>query len=274
MNANITALAEKTASDDANDNLRAAVEYLGRGLSVIPLQHASKLPATKWAPYQSTPMTSGEVADTWGRDGQLGVGIVTGAVSGLVVFDVDGPEAEAATVDHELPLTPTVRTSRGWHFYYRHPGAGAVVQNRAGVLPHCDVRGDGGYVVAPPSRHPSGTDYVWVPGRSLTDVPLAPCPAWLLDLLVSRGGHVSPDEPPGEEWFDRVLTGAPQGQRNQTAASLIGHLLAHRVKPSVAAALVRAWNAHKNEPPLPADELDATIQSIAAAELAGRTKAR
>ncbi|MER3407680.1 MAG: DNA primase, partial [Nitrososphaera sp.] len=112
----------------------------------------------------------------------------TGAVSGLVVLDVDGND----DVGRPFPDTPTARTRSGHHWYFAHPGG--QVPNAVRLLPGLDVRGDGGYVVAPPSEHPSGQRYTWVEGRSPWNLPPAPLPDWLRELLSDRA---APDIPRG-----------------------------------------------------------------------------
>jgi hypothetical protein len=134
----------------------------------------------KWTDFQnerpSTPLLT-EWAD---RFKGCNFGVVTGSVSGIVVLDIDGEDGrESLSRLPPLPATPTVRTSRGYHYYFRHPGPS--IRNGVGLLPGIDVRADGGYVVAPPSIHPDGWRYVWVisPGEAA----LADMPAWLLDLI-------------------------------------------------------------------------------------------
>ena len=99
------------------------------------------------------------------------VGIATGSTSRLVVVDVDGPEGwkSYATLKEELgPLTEsgkpaTVTTSCGGaHAYVAYP-EGLTIPSRAGIAPNVDIRADGGYVVAPPSRHASGHIYAFGP---------------------------------------------------------------------------------------------------------------
>jgi hypothetical protein len=122
----------------------------------------------------------------WQRWPGANVAIRTGAVSGLVVIDVDPPHGGGASLDAlvqrhgALPEGRAVRTgSGGAHLYLAHPGG--RVANSAGTKlgPGIDVRCDGGYVIAPPSRHPSGGSYTWVPGSSR----LPEVPAWMLDHL-------------------------------------------------------------------------------------------
>ena len=123
----------------------------------------------------------------WTRWPSANVAIRTGAVSGLVVVDIDPDHGGVATlrelVDSHGPLTrgPVVRTgSGGWHAYFRHPGQ--KVRNSAGTRlgAGVDVRADGGYVIAPPSRHASGRQYRW----DATDEPPV-LDDWLLRRLVA-----------------------------------------------------------------------------------------
>ena len=80
-------------------------------------------------------------------------------------MDVDGLDAEVELRRLEakhgnLPATVEVITTRGRHLYFQTPETS--VRNSAGkVAPGIDVRGDGGYVLAPPSIHPSGRRYEW-----------------------------------------------------------------------------------------------------------------
>ncbi len=100
---------------------------------------------------------------------------------GVFVVDVDGLDAEAALrrleAEHgALPPTVEVITARGRHIYFKWPQE--PVRNSAGKIgPHIDVRGDGGYVLSPPSIHPSGRRYSWsVDSTSY----IAEAPGWLV----------------------------------------------------------------------------------------------
>lgn len=136
--------------------LAAAVDYVFRhGMSVIPVSQESKIPAIKWKRYQDSKPTFGEIAD-WPAD--VNVGIVTGEVSGIVVVDCESRE-DAEWFYTTRGKSPTVvQTKRGFHFYFKHPGG--TVQNAIRVEGKYDVRGDGGYVLAPPSIHSAG-QYAW-----------------------------------------------------------------------------------------------------------------
>jgi hypothetical protein len=122
----------------------------------------------------------------WTRHPQANIGLATGYR--FDVLDVDGPAGEAVigalAVTHGLVSSgPLVRTGGGgWHFYLRPTGLGNASPTG---LEHVDWRGRGGYVVAPPSRHPSGQAYQWAAGRDL-DTPPGQVPTVLLERLQPR----------------------------------------------------------------------------------------
>jgi hypothetical protein len=124
-----------------------------------------------------------QVRRWWRRWPDANVGVVTGAVSGLVVLDVDprhgGDESLAVLegIHGTLPRTVESLTGGGGqHLYFRHPGT--VVPSRS-IAPGLDIKGDGGLVVSPPSQHISGRVYRWEPGCAPGEVPLADLPRWL-----------------------------------------------------------------------------------------------
>lgn len=208
--------------------LDAALEYHRRGWSVIPLRPRDKKPAMAWARFQQKQASKAEVA-TWNRQYPgANLGIVTGAVSGIIVLDVDDASAwDNLFFEYDVPRTPTAQTGKGWHLYFAHPGG--VVKNFARKLPGLDLRGDGGYVVAPPSVHPNGGAYQWE--ISPDDTTLAPAPDWLLDLIHNNEpapAPMAPLEPSGPPhaytlYAERALAdelaklaSAQNGTRNDT----------------------------------------------------------
>ncbi len=239
--------------------LDSARQYLAAGFSVIPCRPGDKHPAlTAWQRYQQHKPTDAELIRWFGNGQASNLAIVTGAVSGLVVLDVDGREGQNSIQGRELPRTACVRTSRGIHYYFRHPAC--QVRNFVGKLPGLDLRGDGGYVVAPPSRHASGDVYHW-------EVPLsaglAELPIWLAELLDKRQMVPARDASPG--WLARTLQGVSQGQRNDTAIRVAGYLRRHGVDNDAILAILRAWN-QLNRPPLDDAELTRVVASASRME--------
>jgi hypothetical protein len=241
-----------------------AAFYRSLGWSVIPLRPRDKKPRVAWEPFQSRIATDAEIAAWFGRRPAANIGIVTGGISGLVVVDVDpahGGERSLASLEaRHGPLPKTVEAVTGGggrHLYFRHPGG--VVPNRVGLAAGIDVRGDGGYVVAPPSLHPSGVRYAWVSGRDPATTALAPLPHWVADpdLDAGHAGH------PIAYWRALVGRGVAEGERNNSIAALTGRLLWHGLDPQMIADLLLCWNAVRCRPPLPEREVIATVESIA-----------
>ena len=166
---------------------------LARGFSIFPVPAPvagtssgqpgdGKTPAIKWREFQTRRPTIDEVTK-WFQRTSANVAIVTGAISNLVVLDADDEHA-IMWVTRTLPRTPWyVATSRGWHFYYRHPGTSVRSRAHIGIRGGrfaLDIRADGGFVIGPSSVHASGTVYDasewWTDPR--TDVPIFN-PAWV-----------------------------------------------------------------------------------------------
>ncbi len=238
----------------------AAERYLERGWSVLPLRPRDKRPLIRWEGLQKVPASAGQLAGWFRRRPDANLGIVTGAVSGLIVLDIDpghGGTESLARLERRfgaLPATPEVATGGGGrHLYFGHPGG--LVRNRVGLAQGIDLRGEGGYVVAPPSIHPNGRVYAWVAGRGPDDLGLAELPRWLLSGRV-RAGRAR------ENWRRLVRAGVTEGERNNTIASLTGHLLWHDVDPEVALELMLAWNRARCRPPLSDAEVAQVVNSI------------
>ena len=153
--------------------LRGFTKYLAHGFSLIPIKVGTKLPAVPWKMYQNVKATWEKVEewDVLGHD----LAIVTGSISGIIVVDVDGEIDESVN----LPPTWTVKTSKGYHYYYAYPKQSDLVfKNKVRIAKNIDIRADGGYVVAPPSRNKeTGIQYKWeIPPTKGT---LAPLPDWI-----------------------------------------------------------------------------------------------
>ena len=242
----------------------AAQAYAARGWSVIPMQPRGKRPLVVWREFQQRSATADEI-DRWYRHWpDANVGIVTGQVSGIVVVDIDaghgGAESVARAEDLHGPLPVTVEAATGGggrHLYYAH--AGVAVANRVALRPGIDVRGDGGCVVAPPSVHPSGRCYVWVDGRGPGECAPAPPPVHFFgDAGAMRSvGHSR------RHWRRLIGEDIGEGARNNTIASLTGHLLWRGVDLDVVLELMLAWNRSHCRPPLADDEVQQVVASIA-----------
>jgi hypothetical protein len=205
------------------DTLTVALDYAGQGLRVLPIMPGGKRPPMR--AWQDAATTDPETIRLWwtGLYADHGVGIATGAGSGIFVLDVDvadgkaGDETLRELEDSYGPLTDTVRTitgSGGAHHYYRLP-AGVEIRNDSGrkLGAGLDIRGEGGQVVAPPTIHPtSGRAYEWEDGCSPDEIAIAEAPRWLIALLT-----VEPEQPaPSVAPVDRTGDDGPAARYNES----------------------------------------------------------
>jgi hypothetical protein len=268
--------------------LDAALRYAQRGLPVFPLWPALKFergftcgcgkgtrcdspgkhPLSALVPngLKSATTDAKVITDWWTAWPDANIAIATGAV---IVVDVDprhGGDAALAQLEARrgnFPSTWRVRTGGGGLHIYFMSSPDVVIKNSAGQLgAGLDVRGHGGYVVAPPSAHISGGKYEWADGKDLTAMP-----PWLVSALLQPRAKVSA---PATDWRELVRNGVTEGKRNDAAARLAGHLLRRYVDPHVTLELLMAWNITRCAPPLAPPEIKTIVNSIAKRELVRR----
>lgn len=140
--------------------------YVSKGLSIIPIEYKAKEPISKWKEYQKRFPTEEEL-EQWFKTGWMNIAIVCGQVSGnLVVLDFDSHESLQHFIERisddlveKIKKTWVVRTGKGYHIYLRVKGKPISTSFRDIGL---DIQGEGKYVVAPPSLHPSGKLYEFI----------------------------------------------------------------------------------------------------------------
>lgn len=254
--------------------LQHALDYVQKyGWSVIPVKPGDKRPLIpSWSEYQTRCPKIAEVTSWWTEHPDANIAVLTGRASGLVVLDLDGkPEGDITSFldQHKLPSdTVVAQTGKGYHVFCKHPGG--VIQNgvRIGRIDDIpvDVRGDGGYVVAPPSLHASGARYEWV--KSPEKHTLAPFGDQIralihrsVDAQKHRGETVAELLAANNE-IEEMMRGVGEGGRNHAAAKIAGFWLKVTKGDEMAAlAALRVWN-RLNSPPLSDGELRRTFASI------------
>lgn len=237
--------------------LEEALRFLGDGMSVIPVDGKTKKPLMAWEEFQRRIATTDEVKSWFTKWPHASLGLVTGKVSGVIVVDT---EAGADLDLFDLGETPSSKTGGGGrHFFYAYE----PLRNAVRFAPLYDFRGDGGYVLVPPSSHPSGNSYAWV--DPIGAIPLAPLPDEIRERLKS---------PLFKTTTEQLLSGiVPEGERNNGAASVAGALLSSFPVPkweTHAWPLMEAWNRTKATPPLAHLELRQVWESIKKAESSNR----
>ena len=229
-----------------------AAEYVDNGWSVLPVRPDEKRPyMTNWLQYTKTRAPKPMVEAWFSNLTGAGVGVVTGKISNMVVLDVehDCPY----TIEELLKKYPTQMIARsgggGYHLFYQYPVNQSRVSNRVRIFEGADLRADGGFIVLPPTMHPSGNRYEWVKRGPLGAFPVA-----LLDLQAQPKAQ-------GDGWITEALRGVSEGGRNDTCARLAGYFFKKGMNADIVEALLLDWN-ERNEPPLPVNEVRTTIKSI------------
>jgi hypothetical protein len=206
----------------------------------------------------------GEIRKAWEASPTANIGVPTGAVSGMVVLDIDprhgGDDSlEALEAEYgKMPHTVEQLTGGGGrHLCFRHPGG--TIRNKVGVRPGIDIRGDGGYIVVEPSLHASGRRYAFELSSLPGEVDLAEMPKWLLDLLSGPGQGDDGGRDPAP-----VIEGViAEGRRDDTLTSLAGTMRRRGMSESAIAAALQAENRARCRPPLDDDQVTKIARNVA-----------
>jgi len=189
--------------------LKSAIWYRKhRDFSVIPVGE-NKRSLIKWEKYQTEKPSIEQVQEWWsGKFKGANIGIVTGAISNLTVVDIDSKDGLAALeeITPESMLTPTASSpSGGEHRYFKYEeGIGNAVK----FLSDCDIRSEGGYIIAPPSENGRGK-YVWKEGLSIADIETCFLPKAYINALNNINTYL--------EYIEGV------GNNNKTEQTITNH---------------------------------------------------
>jgi len=236
---------------------------LEKGWPVFPVRPRGKEPLTQHG-FKDASTEEATIMAWWEKWPDANVGLPTGAASGLVVLDVDaksgGKESLERLEKQHGPLPETVLSHTGGgglHYFFKHPGF--EMRNTAGkVAPGLDTRGDGGYVVLPPSVHESGNTYQWDIEQHPNRMEPAEIPSWLLELL--REEKQQPQAPMQQA---PVQAGEqiPEGTRDDTIYRLACAMRrrGHTEAEILAAMLVT--NKQRCRPPLPPEQVQRKVAS-------------
>ena len=240
--------------------LDAALSYAHLGLAVFPLVEGAKNPATAKG-FKNASTDEKTVRTWWTRNPNYNIGIACGNGTMVIDLDVDEAKDEDGTTtlrkweddNGKLPETATAVTGRGGlHMLYRIDGEVRCSANpKLGV----DVRGDGGYIVAPPSIHPNGTQYAWE--RDPRKHEIAEADGNVMAFIEFVQGKKDDESNkalsvPGE---------IESGGRNNTLFKMACSLQSKGLSNSAILAAVMAENAEKCNPPLSNNEVRRLVES-------------
>jgi len=205
----------------------------------------------------------------WTDNPDWNIGVATGPVSGIFVVDLDGAEGiQCFEKLGTVAVTPVAETGGGGrHYFFRYP-TNVSVRNRTKLNGQpIDVRGKGGYVVAPPSDHVSGNDYEWK--VSPLDVQVAEAPQWVLDLVTSEPKRLDPlTDLVGGDLHLETASGVAEGQRHDRAGQLIGAHLG-RGEPALDVLEKAFVWGNKCDPPMEEAEIRRLVRDLDAKERKG-----
>ena len=278
----------------------AAIEYLDRGWSIIPISPAQKTPWAPWAEYQHRQPTEDEVED-WFTNGVVSknghvlhdfdLAVITGSTSGVVIVDADNDEAIAEAQRLGLTSECQVKTRRGKHYYWIHDGTD---QHRLKVGGHVkatdfswpkfdglDFKGDGGYALLPPSRTSDGGTYEWLTDfddlpndrvwrkrnfprdvATMTPVDIGQLSAGILPDLSGVKASTGRSLSPEEEILE---SGGKvlEGARNFTLTRQVGWLLKYGTLPTeLMDSAYDFVSKYMGDDPLPDEEVETVVNSI------------
>jgi len=249
--------------------------YVDRAWNIFPIETNEKLPVVvsrkvgedgnpyavrlRWKDFQQNRVTKAQVTKWYQTYPDCNWAVVCGAISNLVVLDVDGDEGIASLAKNH-PEMQSVKTfmqasPHGYHMFFIHPGNDV---KSFPILPKVDVKADGGYIVLHPSKI-DGEQY-----RILVDAELVQCPGW-----IARGEGVRDDPEPEQtagsekpKWVsDLILNGSSSGRRNEDAARLVGYFWNKGVGKDIIEQIIAPW-AERCKPPFDLRELRVVIRSI------------
>lgn len=247
-----------------NDLKEWAIKYAKLGLAVFPLQEKDKHPATNNGCLDATTEIR-QIELWWRKNPHYNIGIATGQKSGgLVAIDMDVDKEKGKDGYHTftswcddnalvLPDSWLSITGRGgYHLFYK---SAYPIQNKVGWLDSVDVRGDGGYVVVPPSVHPNGTLYQWEDSPDDTELITTDDMdvAFIFDSIAvsNRQEKSQPLNIPNE---------IPEGRRDETMFKLACKYQALGMSDAAMLAALLEENKARCKPPLTDKEIKRKVE--------------
>ena len=238
---------------------KCAQYYAKIGLAVFPLLPRSKAPLTAHG-FKDASKDPGQIQNWWKANPDANIGIATGKVSnGVFVVDLDIDEEKGVNgydslrdwerAHKELPDTANTLTGRGGiHLLFR---TDKKVKSRTALLPGIDIRGDGGYIVAPPSIHPNGNAYNWE--QAIAEFGITEADATVFSLLAEGKA--------AETKSLSVPKQIQKGGRNDMMFRLACSMQAKGMEESTIFGALKSENKAKCFPPLEDDELEKIAKS-------------
>ncbi len=247
--------------------LSYALEYRKLGWSIFPIQFKGKKPIVEWLKFQHILPTDDEIRTWWGKYPNANIGLATGKVSGVVAFDFDNDlalEKFKTLVCDIIDYTIISKTPRGYHCIFKY-NDDFPITNKIGVEEHVDIRGDGGYIVLPPSINKDNIKYKWFNINPIRDglEELADIPDEIIDYMKKKSIQKENGTSNNDRgWVDKLMQGVEQGNRHNALIKLAGYFLrVNNMTKSTATSILKNWNM-LNNPPLDDNDIFDTVNDI------------
>tara|TARA_Y100001934_G_C12309483_1_gene754189 strand:- start:49 stop:804 length:756 start_codon:yes stop_codon:yes gene_type:complete len=237
-----------------------ALAFAERGMKVFPCKPRGKTPITKNG-FKDATSDLRQINKWWIANPHANIGIATGKLSQIWVLDIDGDLGKKslrnilAQYGQLDDYTTVISGGGGMHIYFAYPETLNVSSSSGKIACGIDVRGDGGYIIAPPSIHQSGQAYEWFLQERRK---LKQAPEWLLNLVGNNSKS---------QTLNIFSGGIIEGSRNTNMTSIVGHLFTTKIPPKLILETAQVLNEKLCKPPLPEKEVFQIVNSIAKREL-------
>lgn len=207
--------------------IKAANFYIQKEIKIFPLSPRSKIPLTEHG-FKDASDDEETIAKWWGENPNANIGMPTGKENKIIVIDIDprnggDKSARGLLSDDQRPAVVSLTGGDGEHWLYEYPNDVDVPSCK--FAKGIDLKSDGGYIVLPPSIHPSGKGYRWesVPAAMHWELLIFP-----KELIQKIKLPLDPTKKNEIGWFTKILNSLGNGNRNDSFCKVIGKL--HRVK--------------------------------------------
>lgn len=238
--------------------------YQDLGLNIIPLAFKTKKPLVEWDKYQERKVTNEEINHWFSNKEDINVAVITGKISeNLVVIDFDKEDLYYAFFKEHLRLeknTIVIKTSRGMHVYFKTKlttkSSKVIFYKDGQVYSEVSIKGEGGYVVAPPSTHPSGIQYKFLNDVRIIDFNDGDITQELQDRarLVAEELKLELKLSSKTIYIKELIEGTSQGIRNDWGIKLATYWRVKGKSKLDCFKFLKAWNEN-NKPALSESEL-------------------
>lgn len=233
-------------------NVDEALKYLEHNMSIIPVGK-DKRPLIPWLPFQEKRASADQVKSWWRGHPDANIGIITGEISGIDVVDCDSAEAIAWFEENYKGETPCVKTPKGRHYYFKHEeGVRNTVRVKGLAI---DVRGSGGYVVAPPSVNEAGLSYAFIKDLSFA---LDSLRSFIYFFSLYRESVTKSEIVSGSQLESAVVF--KEGRRDEDIFHVANSLVKGNCNPVITQEVLRII-ANNCVPPYPEKDIEVKIKS-------------